>query len=566
MKRILMQIIIVLSIFFSGVTFLHAQSYYVHPTDGKDTNSGEDEQLPWKTIARVNRSLFKPGDIIKFACNGVWGEQLTVPTSGTFEKPIIFTKYGNGANPLIKSTERFSNWKDEGPGLWSGQLPDPSITNHYGILTKLDGIWIRNSRYWHYTADSYYQVPSDLKEMKIGFFYAPYNKRIFYYKTSGENPGTVEIASRPYSIYMSGKHDIIIDGININGPHGGVNNLGTGGRTAGIRIVHSANITIKNLSVKYSSSQAISFYGSGTKNTVIENVNIDNSKLGIYYTRGGNTHLIQDSRITNIGTVIPENSDRDFIGILDTDYVTIKNCYMEHQGWENVDVFIDAGVTFAAGSDYGKVLDCYIKDSAEGGIVMGEGKNFEISGNIIDGWGKRPGISHNHFDGITVGGGSKKLTNPRNVKIHNNLFINGGENLSSSTGIKVNNYDAAGLEIRDNIFLNNNVAYELWYEPENTKGWKIENNIFFSNKNKNIINYARFEYFNKTGMSADGVKYNGYKNYISGNIFADPKIKFSNGQYSFSKNSPYYGSGIGPLKLSDNNNILLSAPNIIGIR
>ena len=112
----------------------------------------------------------------------------------------------------------------------------------------------------------------------------------------------------------------------------------------------------------------------------------------------------------------------------------------------------------------------------------------------------------------------------------------------------MNNYDAAGLEIRDNIFCNNNVPYELFYEPVNTSGWKIENNIFYSNKNKNIINHARARYFNEKGISVDGIKYNKYRNYISGNIFVDPKIEFLNGEYSFSKDSPYYNSGIGPFK------------------
>jgi len=39
-------------------------TYYVDATNGNDANNGLSPSIPWKTIAKVNTSSFKPGDQI----------------------------------------------------------------------------------------------------------------------------------------------------------------------------------------------------------------------------------------------------------------------------------------------------------------------------------------------------------------------------------------------------------------------------------------------------------------------------------------------------------------------
>jgi len=50
-------------------------TYYVDATHGKDSNNGPSPSTPWKTIAKVNVSSFKPGDQILFKRGEVWREQ-----------------------------------------------------------------------------------------------------------------------------------------------------------------------------------------------------------------------------------------------------------------------------------------------------------------------------------------------------------------------------------------------------------------------------------------------------------------------------------------------------------
>jgi hypothetical protein len=45
---------------------LHAATYYVDATLGKDTNDRLLQTTAWKTIAKVNVSRFSPGDQILF--------------------------------------------------------------------------------------------------------------------------------------------------------------------------------------------------------------------------------------------------------------------------------------------------------------------------------------------------------------------------------------------------------------------------------------------------------------------------------------------------------------------
>src|SRR5262249_55044824 len=48
-------------------------TFYVSPT-GNDANNGTDPLTPWKTLAKVNATVFAPGDTILFQRGGEWHE------------------------------------------------------------------------------------------------------------------------------------------------------------------------------------------------------------------------------------------------------------------------------------------------------------------------------------------------------------------------------------------------------------------------------------------------------------------------------------------------------------
>jgi hypothetical protein len=70
--------------------------YYVSPT-GNDAANGTSTSTPWATLAKVNSSTFKPGDVIRLAGGNTFNvTTLTPSSSGTAAYPIVYTSYGTG--------------------------------------------------------------------------------------------------------------------------------------------------------------------------------------------------------------------------------------------------------------------------------------------------------------------------------------------------------------------------------------------------------------------------------------------------------------------------------------
>lgn len=76
-------------------------TYYVDSAAGNDANAGTDPGSPWKTLAKVNSTVFQPGDTIRFKAGGVWTGTLSPQGSGTEGNPIRIDMYGTGSKPLI---------------------------------------------------------------------------------------------------------------------------------------------------------------------------------------------------------------------------------------------------------------------------------------------------------------------------------------------------------------------------------------------------------------------------------------------------------------------------------
>ena len=88
-----------------------AATYYVSASKGNDQNTGLSPEKAWKTISKVNKSRFYPGDFILFKKDEIWREQLKVPSSGSENKSITFGAYGHGRKPIISGAKIVSGWK-----------------------------------------------------------------------------------------------------------------------------------------------------------------------------------------------------------------------------------------------------------------------------------------------------------------------------------------------------------------------------------------------------------------------------------------------------------------------
>ncbi|TZF85504.1 T9SS type A sorting domain-containing protein (plasmid) [Pedobacter sp. BS3] len=92
-----------------SLTEVAVGTYYIDSNDGNDNNDGLSIATAWKSLARVNSSVFKPGSKLLFKGGGIWNGQLAPLGSGESGNPIIIDKYGDSAKPLFDGNGIIAN-------------------------------------------------------------------------------------------------------------------------------------------------------------------------------------------------------------------------------------------------------------------------------------------------------------------------------------------------------------------------------------------------------------------------------------------------------------------------
>jgi len=85
-----------------------ATTYYLDAAAGDDQNNGTVPNSAWKSLARVNNTVFAPGDKILFKSGSRYEGRLAPKGSGNEGAPIVIDVYGEGAKPLIAAEGRFN--------------------------------------------------------------------------------------------------------------------------------------------------------------------------------------------------------------------------------------------------------------------------------------------------------------------------------------------------------------------------------------------------------------------------------------------------------------------------
>jgi len=144
---------IIIAKFFVMIVLLHtsdvypqniftARTFYVDSKTGKDSNKGTESSKPWKTLLKVNSELFKPGDSILFKAGESWQGQLILKSAGSEGFPIVISRYGSGAKPLIDGKgqveqvvllENVDQWEIHNLEITNNS---DKIGNRLGILIK----------------------------------------------------------------------------------------------------------------------------------------------------------------------------------------------------------------------------------------------------------------------------------------------------------------------------------------------------------------------------------------------------------------------------------------------
>jgi len=75
-------------------------AYYLSSSEGDDANEGTIDS-PWKSLAKISTVPLKPGNSVYFKCEDRFDGHFVVNGSGTAEKPITITSYGEGNKPIL---------------------------------------------------------------------------------------------------------------------------------------------------------------------------------------------------------------------------------------------------------------------------------------------------------------------------------------------------------------------------------------------------------------------------------------------------------------------------------
>lgn len=114
-------------------TTLRAATYYVNATGGNDGRTGTAPASAWKTVAKVNNSVFAPGDRILFKRGETWHESLVIPSSGNSALPITFGAYGSGYRPVLDGTYADPiDWQQVQGNIY--RTIQPELTSSPGLL------------------------------------------------------------------------------------------------------------------------------------------------------------------------------------------------------------------------------------------------------------------------------------------------------------------------------------------------------------------------------------------------------------------------------------------------
>ena len=90
---------ILLVVFVLSSATSRAATYYIDNQTGDDAQPGTSPVQAWKSLDRVNRAVFKPGDQVLFEAGSRYAGQFAPQGSGRPDAPILLGRHGQGPNP-----------------------------------------------------------------------------------------------------------------------------------------------------------------------------------------------------------------------------------------------------------------------------------------------------------------------------------------------------------------------------------------------------------------------------------------------------------------------------------
>lgn len=116
------------SLLFAACIFCFAEGYsrnHYISSSGNDAANGRTAQSTWRTLQKLNKTTLQAGDTIFLQRGGVYEGTITVRQSGTAQKPIVITAYGDGPEPVISGSVAVNEWKPTGNNRYEALVKQP---------------------------------------------------------------------------------------------------------------------------------------------------------------------------------------------------------------------------------------------------------------------------------------------------------------------------------------------------------------------------------------------------------------------------------------------------------
>ena len=505
---------VLISVGFSKSTKHNSLTYYINATKGNNDNSGLSAESPWKSLNKINKTIFKSGDRILLKRDEVWNESLIFKSSGDSLNPIIIGAYGKGEKPIITRMDPYrANWEKFLQNIWKTSCKE-----------RYKGKW--NAPWRMLIEGNEILLARNMEELDGNIFKWFYNKdtnEIFLYSKIDPIKYNIRTNLTETAALFSNVHDIIVSDIEFRG--GYYRSLGLEDNCYNIQIT-------KCIVGKYSK---MGIAGSNFKNCIIDSCIIDS---GFEFEYESN---LQRGTHDGIG----------FWGGIEN--CTVKNSTIRNWGHTCITLSSVTGP-----NKYNKIHDCLIEspDLPYGRALETDGsetKSNEFYNNTLRNLTVRSQIggSYNHFHHNLIYNYKNSL-----IKTYGTAQAFSLQGISSETVGNIMEYniianiDEAAIQyigdwgnIKGNIFRNNiiynsgrnpvkkedkNIAIML---PENkTIDYQVfKNNWFYNSETEKIVNYKGQimtiqEFNSKNGNNGNVIIKNSFSASLPKNI-VDLEIK-----------------------------------------
>jgi hypothetical protein len=375
-RSIVVGIGVLVTMILFNMQLLFCQVVYYVDSSGSDLNDGRSPSKAWRSLLKVSSSAFQPGDQILLKRGQEWRADLTVPSSGAVGRPILFSSYGDGPNPLISGADLIQSW-DTLLGyinIWVAPVQMPRDTTtmvHFDNVRgmRANSLGALRSTYQWFWAEG------------LLYVYSPTNPSKLF-----RNPG-VEASVRNYPIRLNGISYVNLSGINV-----------TKSNSIGIMIYDSnlkgaSHVLVQDLETFKNSTSGIML---SISNVTLRRVHSHHNGLdpvhdhGIYIGSSGPNHLSKAD---------------DFL---------VEYCATDGNAGGGIHEFLGAGGIIRYNRVFGNGSD---KTATGGwGIVISQpapGKTVSIYYNVVYG---------NSLHGIHL----ERLNSRDTVNVYNNTITNNG--------------------------------------------------------------------------------------------------------------------------------------------